>query len=93
MSALPADPSCRPVLFEVSADHDPGLLPRILAAFARRDLAADSVRATRRAELSWVEIGVDALPGPLLPALEADLRRLIGVRRVGVMLRARPRAA
>ncbi|MCQ8240146.1 hypothetical protein [Rhizosaccharibacter radicis] len=81
------EPACRSVLFELNGDPDAGLPPRVFGALARRDLLPDQARAGRRGDALWMEIGIDALPGALLPALEADLRRLVGVRRLSVMLR------
>lgn len=45
MPPLPSDPPCRPVRFELLADAEPGLLPRVFAPFARRDLVPDQVRS------------------------------------------------
>lgn len=86
MLPLPNDPACRPVRFELLADAEPGLLPRTLAPFARRDLVPDRVRARREGAAMLVEIGIDAMPSEMLHLVEGNLRQIVGVRRLAVVL-------
>ena len=81
-----SDVLCRPVSFEVLADAEPGLLPRVLAPFARRDLVPDKVRARRDGALLLVEIGMEAMPSEMLHVVEGNLRQIVGVQRVTVTL-------
>ncbi len=80
------DVLCRPVRFEVLADAEPGLFPRVLAPFARRDLVPDKVRARRHGALLLVEVGMDAMPSEMLHVVEGNLRQIVGVQRVTVTL-------
>ena len=89
MLPLPSDPPCRSVRFELLTDAEPGLLPRTLAPFARRDLVPDRVRAQRQGRAMMVEIGVDAMPSEMLHLVEGNLRQVVGVQRVVVVLTAR----
>ena len=86
MLPLSSDVPCRPVRFEVLADAEPGLLPRTLAPFARRDLIPDKVRARRDGALLLVEIGMEAMPSEMLHLVEGNLRQIVGVQRVIVTL-------
>lgn len=88
MLPLPNDPPCRPVRFELLADAEPGLLPRLLAPFARRDLLPDEVRARRAGDAVRVEIGMAAMPSGMLHLVEGNLRQAVGVRRLAVVLEA-----
>ena len=93
MQKMPNDPPSRAVTFELLADAEPGMMPRLLAPFARRDLCPDLVRARRTGETMRVEIGVAALPAEALPLIEGNLRQVIGVRRLAVLLQAGGRQA
>ncbi len=86
MFAQPNDPPCRPVRFELLADAEPGLLPRIFAPFARRGLVPDRVRARREGLAMLVEVGVDAMPSEMLHLVEGNLRQIVGMRRLSVVL-------
>ncbi len=86
MLPLSSDVTCRPVRFEVLADAEPGLLPRVLAPFARRGLVPDKVRARRDGALLLVEAGMEAMPSEMLHVIEGNLRQIVGVRRVTVTL-------
>ena len=68
------------VRFDIVAEQQAGLLPRLLAPFARRDLAPDSVHAERLGQgLMHVQIGLNAVPADQLQALEGNLRQIVGV--------------
>ncbi len=87
MLPLPEDPLFRRVRFEIVADAEPGLLPRLLIPFARRDLITDHVRARRPQKGAMVvEIGVDEMPSEMLRYVEGNLRQVIGVRSLTVVL-------
>ena len=68
------------VRFLLSADPSPGLLPRLLEPFARRDLIPDRVTARRNGLTMQVEIALAAMPGEMLPFVEGSLRQVIGLR-------------
>jgi hypothetical protein len=68
------------------ADAEPGLLPRALAPFARRNLIPDRVRASRDGEHVRLEIAMDAMPLKMLHLVEGNLRQIVGVQRVAVIL-------
>lgn len=86
MLPLPNDPPCRPVRLELLADAEPGLLPRLLAPFARRDLVPDEVRSRRTGDLLQVELRMAAMPSEVLHLVEGNLRQVVGVRRLVVVL-------
>lgn len=77
---LPLAAATHPVRFLLSADCSPGLLPRLLEPFARRDLIPDQVSARRNGSAVEVEIAVAAMPGEMLPYVEGNLRQVIGLR-------------
>ena len=81
------------VLFEVQADADCGLLPRVLVPFARRDLTPDFVRARRIGDAIQASVGLDAMPEEMIHLVEGNLRQIVGVRRVEVVLRGAVRRA
>lgn len=86
MLSLPNDPPCRSVRFDLLADAEPGLLPRVLAPFAKRDLVPDRVHARREGTALLVEIGMEAMPSEMVHLVEGNLRQIVGVRRVAAAL-------
>ncbi len=71
------------VRFDLLAEQQPGLLPRLLAPFARRDLAPDAVHADAAGHgLMRVAIGLDAMPADQVAGVEGNLRQVFGVRSV-----------
>ena len=70
------------VRFSLDADASPGLLPRVLQPFARRDLIPDGLHAQRDGETLHIEIAVSAMPGETISLVEGNLRQIIGVRRI-----------
>jgi hypothetical protein len=70
------------VRFSLVADAAPGLLPRLLAPFARRDLTPDSIEACRDGAEMQVEIAMAAMPAEMVHLLEGNLRQTVGVRSV-----------
>jgi hypothetical protein len=65
--------------FRLAAEASPGLLPRLLAPFAKRDLSPDALRATRRGVAFHVEIAIDAMPAGEVHLVEGNLRQVVGV--------------
>lgn len=70
------------VRFMVDAEASPGLLPRLLQPFARRDLTPDRMWSYRNAAVMHVEIALQAMPAEMVPLLEGNLRQVVGVHRV-----------
>ena len=68
------------VRFTLVAEAGPGLLPRLLAPFARRDLTPDSIEARRDGEEMVVEIAMGAMPAEMVHLVEGNLRQTVGVR-------------
>lgn len=83
----------RSVCFELSADAEPGLLPRLLNPFARRDLVPDQVRTRRHGDTIAASIGLDAMPAEMVHVVEGNLRQIVGLRRLEIIFRAGLRAA
>jgi hypothetical protein len=70
------------VRFTLVADAAPGLLPRLLQPFAKRDLSPDLFEATRDGEEMRVQIGMDAMPAEMVHLVEGNLRQVVGVRQL-----------
>jgi hypothetical protein len=71
--------------FTVTADAFPGLLPRLLEPFAKRDLIPDSVRAVRDGDAMRAEIALSAMPLGMVHLVAGNLGQVVGVRRVEAM--------
>ncbi len=70
------------VRFSVLADVDPGLLPRLIQPFARRDLTPDSFTAERRGDGVRVDITMERMPAEMVHLVEGNLRQVVGVTSV-----------
>jgi acetolactate synthase regulatory subunit len=81
------------VCFELLADAEPGLLPRLLVPFARRDLLPDQMRTRRHGDTVEASLEMAAMPAEMVHLVEGNLRQIVGVRRVSVIMRACVRAA
>ena len=69
-------------IIHVLADASPGLLPRLLEPFARRDVTPDRVQARRETEAMRVEIALDSVEEDMLARILGNLGQVIGVRSV-----------
>lgn len=67
------------VRFLVEADASPGLLPRLLQPFAKRDLTPDRLWAHRIGDSLQVGIAMHAMEAGIVHLIEANLRQVIGV--------------
>ncbi len=85
------------VRFNLVAEATPGLLPQLLAPFARRDLTPDRVECRRAGTDMEVEIAMAAMPAEMVHLVEGNLRQVVGVqslvRRQEITGVARRRAA
>ena len=68
------------VRFSVVAEADPGLLPRLLQPFAKRDLTPDLFEARRAGDLMRIEIAMHAMPAEMVHLVEGNLKQVVGVR-------------
>jgi hypothetical protein len=75
-------PAVVAVRFFLDAEADPGLLPRLLAPFARRDLTPDRMWSHRNNGTMHVEIALDAMPIEVLQQVEGNLRQVVGLHRL-----------
>ena len=75
----PTDVSVR---FMVDADPSPGLLPRLLQPFAKRDLVPDRMWAHAGASVTHVELALHAVPAEIVGLIEGNLRQVVGVHNV-----------
>jgi hypothetical protein len=70
------------VLFTVEAWAEPGLLPRLLQPFAKRDLTPDHMLSRREGEMLRVELGMAAMPSEMVHLIAGNLGQVIGVTQV-----------
>ena len=81
------------MLFTVEAVAEPGLLPRLLQPFAKRDLTPDHVLSRREGDMLRVELGMKAMPEEVVHLIAGNLGQVIGVVRVTQTQRDGLRAA
>ncbi len=83
----PAADACGDVAvrFMLDAEASPGLLPRLLQPFARRDLAPDRMWSHRNGAVMHVEIALEAMPAEMVHLVEGNLRQVIGVQQVSLL--------
>jgi len=67
------------VRFTVTAEAEPGLLPRLIQPFARRDLTPDSFECSRSGNVLRVDIAMAAMPAEMVHLVEGNLRQTVGV--------------
>jgi hypothetical protein len=70
------------VRFTLTADASPGLLPRLLQPFAKRDLTPDSFEARTVGDIVRVEIAMAAMPAEMVHLVEGNLAQTVGVQGV-----------
>lgn len=70
------------VRFLLDAECSPGLLPRLLQPFAKRDLTPDRMWSHRTGDMMHVEIAVEAMPDQDVHLVEGNLRQVVGVQQV-----------
>ena len=70
------------VRFTLVASAEPGLLPRLLMPFARRDLTPDSFDSVRTGDDVRIEIAMAAMPAEMVHLVEGNLRQTVGVTTV-----------
>ncbi|MGA3402824.1 MAG: hypothetical protein ABSC95_26740 [Acetobacteraceae bacterium] len=73
------------VRFMLDAEASPGLLPRLLQPFARRDLAPDRMWAHRSGTVMHVEIALEAMPEEMVHLVEGNLWQVVGVQQVSLL--------
>lgn len=73
------------VRFLLRGEASPGLLPRALQAFAKRDLTPDRVTATREGADIRAEFALEAMPEAMVRLVAGNLGQIVGVRRVEAM--------
>lgn len=67
------------VRFTLTAEAEPGLLPRLIQPFARRDLTPDSFDCVRSGKQVRIEIAMAAMPAEMVHLVEGNLRQTVGV--------------
>ena len=75
------------VRFLLDADSSPGLLPRLLQPYAKRDLTPDRMWSHRAGDTVHVEIAMEAMPSEMVHVVEGNLRQVVGVRTVSRVVR------
>lgn len=70
------------VRFSLLADPCPGLLPRLLQPFAKRDLTPDGMEARCEGGTMRVDIAMAAMPAEMVHLVQGNLAGTIGVRSV-----------
>ena len=70
------------VRFLLDAECSPGLLPRVLQPFAKRDMMPDRMWSHRAGDTMHIEIAVEAMPDEEIHLVEGNLRQIVGVRQV-----------
>jgi hypothetical protein len=68
-----------PARFHLLAEASPGLLPRLMQPFAKRDLVPDLLLARREGDAMRVEIALDAMPAGMVALVAGNLSQVVGV--------------
>ena len=82
VSAGGTTPQIVSIRYQVAADASPGLLPRLLQPFAKRDIVPDRLWSRRDADTLHVEFDVHELPAEYAHLIEANLRQVVGVQTI-----------
>ena len=72
------------VRFDLDADCDAGLLPRLIEPFAKRGLTPDTLTARRTRDAMRVEIAMAEMPADAVQVVAGSLRQVVGVRTVSL---------
>jgi len=75
-------PSQLPTRFDLRAEASPGLLPRLLQPFAKRDVTPDLFQARLSGADMDITITCDALEPGVAALIAGNLGQVIGVQRV-----------
>jgi hypothetical protein len=75
-------PSPLPTRFDLRAEPSPGLLPRLLQPFAKRDVTPDLFQARRSGEDMDITITCHELEAGMAALIAGNLGQVIGVNRV-----------
>lgn len=71
------------VRFTLLAEADPGLLPRLLQPFAKRDLVPDHFECHRMGDGGLrIEIAMKAMPAEMVHLVKGNLGQVVGVRSI-----------
>ena len=73
-----------PTRFDLRAEPSPGLLPRLLQPFAKRDVTPDFFQARQGAEEMEITIACDDLEPGMAALIAGNLAQVIGVSRIVV---------
>jgi acetolactate synthase small subunit len=68
-----------PRRFRLLAEAEPGLLPRVLALFARRGVILEQLIVTRQGAALAIEIAIPPLPAAVLRPITGNLRQIVGL--------------
>ena len=71
-----------PTRFDLRAEASPGLLPRVLQPFAKRDVTPDNLQARRNAGEIDITITCHDLEPAMAALIVGNLCQIIGVQRV-----------
>jgi hypothetical protein len=74
------------VRYLVLAEASPGLLPRLLQPFAKRDLTPDAMQARRDGDMLRVEMLLHAAPAEMVALVAGNLGQVVGVLEVALQL-------
>ena len=72
------------VRYLVLAEASPGLLPRLLQPFAKRDLTPDEMQARRDGDMLRVELRLHAAPADMVALVAGNLGQVVGVVEVAL---------
>lgn len=65
--------------FTVTAEPSPGLLPRLVEPFARRDLVPDAFEARRQGATTRIDIRMAEMPAEMVHLVQGNLGQVVGV--------------
>jgi acetolactate synthase small subunit len=85
MSADRACPDTATACFAIRAAAEPGILPRLIGLFAKRDLVPAAVQARRIGpgrDLLAVDLQVEGLDPGLAELIAENMRQMVSVERV-----------